>query len=568
MPQKLHVTSALWSEAGIKPVNEDACGIRIPEGALRNTKGIAAVVADGISGSEAGKEASSACVQGFLTDYFSTPETWSVKNSGGKVLAALNRWLYGQGHRLYQSDRALVTTFSALVIKSNSAYLFHVGDTRIYRLRANEFICLTHDHRIRLSGDKNYLGRAMGVDLHIDIDFRIDPTEVGDTYLLTTDGIHDYLEQSAIEEILNRYRDDPKVGVRTLGKAALENGSRDNVTCQILRIDRLPNQDEHEFYRHLTELPFPPPLEVGMVLDGYKILREIHASKRTQIYVALDVDSNQRVILKTPSVNFDDDPAYIEQFLQEEWAGKRIDSPNVLKVIDPHRRRQCLYYVTEYLEGQTLRSWMQDHPKPTLVEVRAIIEQISVGLRSFHRMEMIHQDLKPENILIDKNGLVKIIDFGSAKIAGIEEIATPVSNKGPLGTVNYTAPEYLQGCRGSNRSDIYSLAVIAYELLTGKLPFGDSPNLRKLQAGYHSASERNPEIPAWMDAALEKALAFSPEKRYEVLSEFLHDLSHPSAVLVRSDFVPLIDRNPVAFWRSLALLFLLINIVLSYLLTH
>ena len=207
---------------------------------------------------------------------------------------------------------------------------------------------LTHDHRVSVGSDKTYLSRAMGIDTHLDIDFRALPVEPGDAYLLTTDGVHDFVD--------------------------------DNLSAQLLYVAALPDSDENEFYRKLTELPFPPPLEPGMILDGYRILREIHASTRTQLYLALDTETDSRVIMKTPSVNYDDDPEYIDQFLHEEWAGRRINSAHTVSVLEPHDRRQCLYYITEYIEGQTLRQWMHDHPQPALKEVRTIAEQIARGL--------------------------------------------------------------------------------------------------------------------------------------------------------------------------------------------
>ena len=152
--------------------NEDSCGVVVPKEPLLTTKGIAVVVADGMSASDDGKQASEGCVKSFLSDYFSTPETWSVKSSGQKILSALNRWLHGQGQRQYQSNQGMVTTLSALVFKSNTAYIFHVGDTRIYRLRDNDLEQLTNDHRFVASENKTYLSRALGIDLRVDIDYK------------------------------------------------------------------------------------------------------------------------------------------------------------------------------------------------------------------------------------------------------------------------------------------------------------------------------------------------------------------------------------------------------------
>lgn len=558
---ELSVIAGQHSEAGIKEYNDDSCGIRIPSGALLTAKGIAAVIADGMSGSEAGREAADACVQGFLSDYFCTPDSWTVENSGEKILGALNLWLYSQGHQQYGTPRGLVTTLSVLVLKSTTAYLFHVGDTRIYRFRDGELEQLTHDHRVTVSKEKNYLSRAMGIDLHLDIDYRSFPLETGDSFLLTTDGIHDFVDDSTLKRRLLENINTPEEGVRSIIHEAKNRESNDNLSAQILSIEQLPEADENEFYRKLTELPFPPALEPGMVLDGYRILREIHASKRTQIYLALDTESDCRVVLKTPSVNFEDDPEYIDQFLHEEWAGKRLKSNHILSVLEPHGRRQCIYYVTEFIDGQTLRQWMHDHPAASLKEVRNIIEQIAQGLRAMHRQEMIHQDLKPENIMIDEHGVLKIIDFGSTKIAGIAEIVTPLERDRILGTRNYTAPEYLQDRTGTNRSDIYSLGVISYEMLCGKLPYAKEfthRNLNKLK--YISARECNSDIPPWIDGALRKAVSIDPDRRHALLSEFIYDLSHPNPDYSRKERPPLIERNPVAFWRGLSVFFFLTTI--------
>jgi serine/threonine protein kinase len=213
---------------------------------------------------------------------------------------------------------------------------------------------------------------------------------------------------------------------------------------------------------------------------------------------------------------------------------------------------------------------MIDNPQPTLEEVRNIVEQIAAGLRAFHRLEMIHQDLKPENIIIDAHGTVKIIDFGSTKIAGIEEITTPLERQNMLGTLNYTAPEYLQGYAGNNASDIYSLGIIAYEMLTGMLPYGKKElTLRRLKsARYIPATQFNPDVPVWVDRALEKATAIARNRRYTLLSEFVHDLAHPNPAFVSRCSEPLMERNPLLVWKGIALLLFTLNLLFLYLLAN
>lgn len=579
MNKKLEISLGSFSDKGIKADNDDCLAAHIPESHVLKNKGIVIAIADGMSSSEAGKEASHACVNGFINDYFSTPDSWTVQNSTQKILSALNSWLYSRGHTDYQSAKGMVTTLTILILKSTTAHIFHIGDSRIYRLRDGELEQLTRDHRVWISDEKNYLNRAMGIDLHLDIDYRKVPLEKNDIFLLSTDGIHDFIAAKTLREILNssstRNYDSKLLNQKCseIAQQASNNHCDDNLSLQLLKIESLPLAEEEEILQKAHELPFPPPLEPGMILDGYEIIKEIHASNRTQIYSARQQQTNKLVILKTPSVNFEDDEHFIEQFLHEEWAGKRIDSPYVLQVITPEKKPRFLYYVTEYLEGVTLREWMQQNPLPPVDMVIPIVEQIAKGLRAFHRLEMLHQDLKPENIIISPQGKVKIIDFGSVKIAGINEMKKNSDDKNNiLGTVNYSAPEFYLGQSGGERSDLYSLAVITYELLNNSLPFGkempEKATYRQLsQLRYVASIHLNHMVPNWMDGAIKKALSLDIKLRHEDVFEFLHDLQHPNPHFLNTTAIPLIERNPMLFWRSISIISLLTNLILFYYLT-
>ena len=168
MASKLKVTVRQFSDRGDKPTNQDCCGIEIPDEVLCKSKGIAIAIADGISSSEHSEEASGACVTGFPADYFSTPETWSVKKSVQQILTALNSWLYNQGEQERNRHRGHVSTLSALILKSTTCHVINVGDSRIYQLREGYLKQLTIDHKTWVSKDKNYLSRAMGADTHLD----------------------------------------------------------------------------------------------------------------------------------------------------------------------------------------------------------------------------------------------------------------------------------------------------------------------------------------------------------------------------------------------------------------
>jgi serine/threonine protein kinase len=199
---------------------------------------------------------------------------------------------------------------------------------------------------------------------------------------------------------------------------------------------------------------------------------------------------------------------------------------------------------------------MIDNPAPALETVRDIVEQIAKGLRAFHRKEMLHQDLRPQNVMIDRTGTAKIIDFGSTRVSGLAE-ADSAGGTEILGTVQYTAPEYFLGEGGTPRSDIFSLGVIAYQMLTGRLPYGvrmsqAKTRLKQSRIAYPSALDESREIPAWVDGALRKALHPDPQRRYGELSEFVHDLRHPNAKLLDSNPSPLLERNPLLFWKGLS----------------
>jgi serine/threonine protein kinase len=243
--------------------------------------------------------------------------------------------------------------------------------------------------------------------------------------------------------------------------------------------------------------------------------------------------------------------------LRAYWkTARRINNAHVLKTPASTRQRNYLYVVSEFVEGKTLAQWMIDNPKPDIEAVRGIVEQIARGLRAFHRMEMLHQDLRPHNVMIDTAGTVKIIDFGSVRVAGVIEASPLASGNDILGTAQYTAPEYFLGEAGTTRSDLFSLGVIAYQMLTGRLPYGAEiaktrTRLQQRKLSYRSARNDCPELPIWVDGALQKAVHPDPYKRYEALSEFIFDLRNPKDAFLRSNAAPLLERNPLLFWKFL-----------------
>lgn len=576
MPQQLSVTIGQYSDKGSKPTNQDFHGALVPDATQLHGKGIAVAIADGISSSGVSQIASSTAVRTFLDDYYCTSEAWSVNRSATRVIQAINSWLHSQTrqseHR-YDRDRGYVCTFSAAIFKSTTAHLFHVGDARICRLRDGQLEQLTEDHRFWVAQETSYLARALGMDSHLEVDYRALPLTAGDLYLLMTDGVYEYIGADDVHTALAAQPDDLDTAAYDLINLAMERGSADNLTLQLVRVDELPDQTASEIYQSLTDKAFPPVLEEGMAFDGYRILRTLHSSSRSHVFLARDEGSGAQVVLKVPSIDLRADPAYLEAFFTEEWIARKIDNPHVLKAPRLARPRGYLYTVMEYVEGQTLAQWMNDNPQPDLESVRSIVEQIAKGLRALHRQEMLHQDLRPENVLIDRSRTVKLIDFGSTRVAGVDEDLSG-SERGPVpGTVQYAAPEYFLGEGGSPASDLFSLAVVTYQMLSGRLPYGLEVARCRSRAAqnrlrYRSVLDEHRQIPAWVDETLRKALQVQPHRRYQALSEFVYDLRHPNQAYLRKTRPPLIERNPLLFWKGVALLLALGNLVLLLRLPH
>ena len=570
MAKLLRLALGQHSAAGAQPVNQDFHGAALPEGLARHTKGIALALADGIGSSSVSQIASAAAVRSFLDDYYATSEAWTVRRAAQRVIEACNSWLHAQTQRgdgRFDKDRGYICTFTALVFKGREAHLFHVGDARLYRVHAQSLEPLTEDHRLSLGGGETVLGRALGVGPRIEIDHASWSTAVGDTYLLATDGAWEWLDAAAVQAALAQHAGDLQAAAENLVAAALARGSDDNATVQLARIESLPEPDADRLHLERAGLALPPALAPGQRFEGFTIVRELQASARSHVLLATDDETGRAVVLKTPSVDLSEDPAHLDRFVLEEWVARRVDSPHVVKAAPVDRPRGHLFVALEYVEGQTLAQWMVDHPKPSLDEVRRIVAQAARGLQALHRKEMLHQDLRPENLIIDARGTVRLIDLGGVHVAGLAEAEGDARATRLRGSLQYTAPEYFTGQGGTAASDLFALAVIGFQMLTGQLPYGlqvarmrDARGLNRLQLV--SLRALRPDLPPWLEAVLRKALHPHAARRQEALSEFVHDLHAPGPQFQLGRRPALIERDPVGFWRGLALLFAVSTVAL------
>lgn len=564
---QLAVSIGQYSEAGPKPINQDFHGAVVPDGSERALKGIAIALADGISSSKVSQIAAEIAVKSLLTDYYCASDAWAAKTAGERVVRAANAWLHAESRRNWlHGNMGYVCTLSALILKGRTAHMFHVGDSRIFQLAGDSLEQLTRDHHIAISKTESYLNRALGVDPNVEIDYLAVDLKPGDVYVLSTDGVHEFISPREMAAVITA-AEDLEAAAREIVARALANGSDDNLTVQIVRIDALPAEDAQDILLGLEQTKAAEVTDIPCDIDGFRVVREIQATNRSEVYVALDRETGEHVALKVLAPGLRDNPDARRRLAMEEWVARRLNSPHVVRAVRPHSQRNSLYTVCELIEGQTLRQWMNDNPHPNLATVRNIVEQIAKGLRAFQRKEMLHQDIRPENIMIDTNGTVKIIDLGSVRVAGVSEALPAIDNGDVLGTFQYAAPEYFLGQPGTHKSDLYSLAVVAYEMLTGWLPYGDGvarAKTPKAQASlvYMTARENAPHVPEWMDRAIRKAVSIDPSARHEALSEFIADFSRPSDTYKRPAFTPLADRNPLLFWKIVSLTLLLICIAL------
>lgn len=567
MKKTLKVSIGQYSTAGIKQQNQDFHGVYLPEGHVLKQKGIACVIADGIGSSNVSHLAAETAVGSFLSDYYSTSDAWSTQTSAERVIRATNSWLYAQTQQSqgrFDKDRGYVCTLSALILKQQQAHVFHVGDSRIYRIRDHEIELLTHDHRVWLSSREHYLSRALGADYRIEIDYRNIELKEKDIFLLMTDGVYEFvtdqqlLDVTLIDADLNQL-------AKAFVEKALEQGSDDNLSLQVIRVEQLPELNQFHIQQNYV---FPQQLSKGEVFEGYVIDKILHQNHRSCLYLAHDTQQ-QPLVIKTLGVDLQQDKNAVEQFQLEDWVSKRLKHDNLMHCYPHNTEKKYLFQCYEYLQGETLAQWLHRQEKPLkLDDILPILQQTALALNAMHRLEMLHQDIRPKNIVVlntESAMKIKLIDYGSTAVRGLVEINPKNANRA-LGTLAFMAPEYFIDHSPSVHSDQFSLAVMAYYLLTKQLPYGTDlarcnslKQLKKVQ--YHSIRKYRPDLPIWLDKILGQALSIEPIHRFEALSELIHNLTRPSKELLNSKPPAIIERDPLRFWQMscavLGLLFLL-----------
>jgi serine/threonine-protein kinase len=289
---------------------------------------------------------------------------------------------------------------------------------------------------------------------------------------------------------------------------------------------------------------FHDGFEAGSQIDFYRIEAPVARSGMASIYRAIDTRDNRVVALKIPHPDMEADPILFDRFQREAGIGEKLDHPKVMRVYGSEERSR-IYMVMEWCEGRLLRQILDEGALPQDRAIRIAIAVLD-GLDYIHSNSVVHRDLKPENIMVDGNDNIKLIDFGIAGDSSAKRL-TYANFTAAIGTPNYISPEQVRGKRGDGRSDIYSMGVILYEMLSGKLPFnGPNPiaamNERLLNYPV-PPTVANPAITPQLQEVIYRALERDPKNRYAKASEFARDLAHLDQVGVE-------DRIELRDWQK------------------
>lgn len=557
----LQITVGESSVKGPRERNEDYTSVVTPGAAQLAIKGALVAVADGVSGNAGGGEAAEMTVRTVSADYYATPDTWQTHAALDKVLTAANRWVLAQA-AANRDMAGMATTLSMLVLKGQRYVLAHVGDTRIYRLRNKVLEQLTNDHVWDRPDMRHVLKRAIGLDSNLTVDFAEGLLEVGDVFVIMSDGVWEPLGEQAIHHGMMLY-DSPQLISEHFTKLALEKGGQDNATALVVRIDGVGSDSLAELLSDAKNLPVPAKLKVGEVLDGFTVEGILHDSRATVLYKVRN-QSGQLFVLKTLQPILANDADSCQALMNEEWLAKRVVSQCVPQVLPLNiEQRKHLYYVMTWHEGATLQQRLENGHHFTVNGVAKVGADLLRGLSMLHRLNILHRDIKPANIHIGADQRLRILDLG---VALNTTVSMPEAMENP-GTPSFMAPELFEGNGATIATDVYAAGVTLYYLLTRKYPYGEIEPFQKPRFGEPIRPTRyRPEIPSWLENIILKAIAVDTAKRFETADEMLVALEHGELRPIAMQKTPLIARARLVKWQWLAIFSLMLNFLLIYLL--
>ena len=291
-------------------------------------------------------------------------------------------------------------------------------------------------------------------------------------------------------------------------------------------------------------------IKVGMIIgDRYEIIEKIGTGGMSDVYKAKCHKLNRFVAIKVLKQEFSENANFVSKFRVEAQAAAGLMHPNIVNVYDVGEENGIYYIVMELVEGITLKKYIEKKARISVKEAISIAIQVSMGIEAAHNNHIIHRDIKPQNIIISKEGKVKVTDFGIAKAATSNTITSNV-----MGSVHYTSPEQARGGYSDERSDIYSLGITLFEMLTGRVPFNGETTvaiaIKHIQEPLPSPREFVSEIPVSVEQIVFKCCQKSPDRRYQTVAELIEDLKK-SLTNPDEDFVKMVDPDEEASTRTI-----------------
>jgi serine/threonine-protein kinase len=546
--------AALSSPGPVRETNEDYVGFWQPETLEeKRSRGAVAILADGVGGLHHGEVASRLAVETALKTFCQVDEAKNPSQLITQMFNGANLAVYDKGME-GGSRSPMATTLSIVVLRNDEVVVGNVGDSRVYLVSKAAITQLSTDHSYvgmqqkfgliseqdaKTSEHRSILTRSVGQDPVIRVDVEQATVTKGDRVVLCSDGLYTHVADSEIADIVSRLS--PAQACRQLVALAESRGTDDNLSVQVLQIN---DTEKMSYYRGLPVYREGAPhntnyeLQPGKTLDDrFFIVETISRSGMATIFKATDLRTRETVAVKVPLMEFESDAGFYSRFQREEEIGSRLNHPYILRFIPEeegeHRSRP--YIVTEYLRGYTLAHLLNSvRPMPEKDAVKLAIRMCE-ALAHMHEHGVVHRDLKPQNIMICYDGTIRIMDFGIAKAAEGRRITftgfTPA-----VGTPDYMAPEQVKGKRGDERTDIYSLGAMLYEMVAGTTPFeGKNENLfvimnARVTGDPLAPRKRNPELSPQVEEIILHAMEREPGKRYQTIAAMKAELENPAAV--------------------------------------